>query len=229
MLEHIVYCIIFMTFVSTFITHVRWWKKRYLTYWRYYNPFGLKRFVYRPNMLCKLIQENDCSTDEVKNVLFVLRKYLNIEFICVKKSFILAYGSDFSQERYNVIPVVIKGNRVYGIHENKTEGETAMEYIEYKLFEGPADTVPKSIFHDPHISDFIVHETDSEKFDRVFSREKYDSILKRCFREIGGKNLSPFRMHFNQKNDVYEKTIRMPVFSTAKELLMKLQLSGICK
>ena len=223
--EYVGYCIIFMTFVSMFIIHVKWWKKRYFTYWRYYNLFGRKRIVSRPNMVCKLIQENDCSTDEVKNILFVLRKYLNIEFICVKKSFISTYGPDFSQERYNIIPVVIKGNRVYEIHENKNEGEVAREYIEYKLFERPTDTVPETILYYPHISDFIVQETDSEKFDRVASGEKYDSILKKCFRVIGGKNLSPYRMHFNQKNDVYEKTIYMPIFSTAKELLMKLQLS----
>jgi len=216
-----------MTFVSTFITHVRWWKKRYLTYWKYYNLFGLKRFVYRTNMLCKLIQESDCSTDEVKNILFVLRKYLNVEFICVKKSFVSTYGSDFSQERHNIIPVVLKGNRVYEIHENKTEGEIAREYTEYKLFENLTDKVPKTILHDPHISDFIVQETDNEKFDRVVSDEKYDSVLKRCFQVIGGKNLSPYRIHFNQKNDVYEKTIHMPIFTTAKELLMKLQLSGM--
>lgn len=164
----------------------------------------------------KRLTTTDVEDDGLRVKLTALKEVYGLEFVIVK-------NSNWYFHEPTVVPVIIKDNKVYGLHtaDDVDECGVAIPYRILRLFSSKIEMEkklpPEKCLLEPHITSFLVSN--------LQPRAGWDEELTNILESMTGCAIYPYTVHLMAHKNRYEKPIAIPEFETLAELKMKMELS----
>ena len=164
----------------------------------------------------KKLEISKVEDDGLRVKLTALNGLYGLEFVVVK-------NNHWYFNQPTVVPVIVKNNRVYGLHSDDDVDECGMAipYRILRLFSSKMEMEkrlpPEKCLLEPHITGFQVFP--------IQPRSGWDDELRSILKKLTGCTIHPYTVHLLAHKNKYEKPIIIPEFETLTELKMKTELS----